>query len=452
MGKIESGKGALMCHCEQKSAEAQELGQALQEFVSPLLDELDRQIDRRLVKTFLLTLQAIVTFRHTKYGLLLSELGGYLLSPDKAPAGTKRISNLLRSSKWTYQLIEAFLWQRANERIETLEGEDGIALAVWDESVVEKPESIELEGLCPVRSSKAARLKRIKPGYFNPPGGRPVFVPGMQWLSVMLLGMSGPPVLAGMHWWTTRGKFASSRRVELRAFIRRCGQAWGQRIIHVWDRGFAASPWIGHALDHDLRFIVRWKKTQHLVDDKGKRNAWKITRGKRSLGYKLIWDARRQCQRKTGIFFIPVHHPDYEVPLTLVVSRPGKGRSPWYLLTNEPIQTVEDAWTIVLAYARRWQVEMAYRFSKTELAMESPRLWFWDNRLKLMLMVSLVYAFLLSLLTSGLDDLLAWLLRYWCHRTGKRHRDVSMPLYRLRSALSRLWLHHPPSFSFQTPG
>ena len=441
-----------MCHCQQKSNKAQELGQALQQFVSPLLEELDRRVDRRLVKTFLLTLQAIITFRHTQYGLLLSELGGYLLSPDKAPAGTKRISNLLRSTQWTYHLIEQFFWQQANEKLEALEAEDEIALAVWDESVVEKPESIELEGLCPVRSSKSARLKRIKKGYFNPPGGRPVFVPGMQWLSVMVLGMSGPPVLAAMHWWTSRGKFASTRHDEWIAFMGRCAQAWRQRVIHVWDRGFAASSWLGQALDHDLRFIVRWKKAQHLVDGKGKRNAWKITRGKRSLGYRYIWDARRQCKRKTGIFFVPVRHPDFDAPLTLVVSRPGKGRSPWYLLTNDPVQTVEDAWTIVFAYARRWQVEMAYRFSKTELAMESPRLWFWDNRLKLMLMVSLVYAFLLSLLTAGLDDLLAWLLRYWCHRTGKRHRDVSMPLYRLRSAISRFWLHHPFVFSFQTPG
>ena len=86
-----------------------------------------------------------------------------------------------------------------------------------------------------------------------------------------------------------------------------------------------------------------------------------------------------------------------EEQLWLIVSRPGKGRRPWYLLTNEPIATPDDAWTIVLAYARRWQVEMCYRACKTDLAMESPRLWYWHNRLKLLLMVSLVYSFLLSL-------------------------------------------------------
>ena len=45
-----------------------------------------------------------------------------------------------------------------------------------------------------------------------------------------------------------------------------------------------------------------------------------------------------------------------------------------------------------MAYARRWQVEMCYRACKTDLAMESPRLWFWENRLKLLLMASLVSA------------------------------------------------------------
>ena len=128
----------------------------------------------------------------------------------------------------------------------------------------------------------------------------------------------------------------------------------------------------------------------------------------------------------------------------MVVSRPGKGRKPWYLLTNETIETTDDAWRVVLAYARRWQVEMCYRACKTDLAMESPRLWFWENRIKLLLMVSLVYAFLLSLLAPELAALIRDLLRNWCHRTGERYRQAAIPLSRLRAALSSLWLSHPP--------
>lgn len=80
-----------------------------------------------------------------------------------------------------------------------------MALAVWDERALEKAESIALEGLCAVRSTKAHRLKRIKPGYYNPPGGRPIYVPGMNWLTVMVMGLRGAPKLAAIRWWTSRG-------------------------------------------------------------------------------------------------------------------------------------------------------------------------------------------------------------------------------------------------------
>ena len=127
--------------------------------------------------------------------------------------------------------------------------------------------------------------------------------------------------------------------------------------------------------------------------------------------------------------------------------RQGEGRKPWYLLTNEPIADAADAWKVVFAYARRWQMELCYRACKTDLAMESPRLWFWENQLKLLLMVSLLYSFLLSLLHPHCQPLVEGLLRNWRHRTGKRYRDAAIPLPRIRSDLSALWLACPPPFS-----
>jgi hypothetical protein len=130
----------------------------------------------------------------------------------------------------------------------------------------------------------------------------------------------------------------------------------------------------------------------------------------------------------------------------LVVSRRGPGHTPWYLLTNECADTPAAAWKIIFAYARRWQIEMAWRFNKSELAMESPRLWFWENRIKLLLMVSLAYAFLLSLLDPLLKHFRDTLLQRFCPRTGKRSRDSPTPLYRIRIALDYLWLCTGPPF------
>ena len=141
---------------------------------------------------------------------------------------------------------------------------------------------------------------------------------------------------------------------------------------------------------------------------------------------------------------VPVYEPSGDHAAWLVVARPGGGREPWYLLTTETIESVEDAWRIVFAYARRWPIEMALRFNKSELAFESPRLSQWDNRCKFLLIAALAYAFLLSLVRPRLEPLRDWLLFHWCHRTGKRSRTCSAPLYRLRLALSNLWIAHPP--------
>jgi hypothetical protein len=89
-------------------------------------------------------------------------------------------------------------------------------------------------------------------------------------------------------------------------------------------------------------------------------------------------------------------------------------------------------------------MEWTWRDSNSELAMESPRLWTWERRENLLLMVTLAYAFLLSLLATALEELRVWLLGAWCHRNGKRSRETSAPLCRLRSALSRLWQAYLP--------
>jgi hypothetical protein len=99
-------------------------------------------------------------------------------------------------------------------------------------------------------------------------------------------------------------------------------------------------------------------------------------------------------------------------------------------------------------YKRRWQIEMSWRYGKSELALESPRLWNWERRQKLLLLATLAYAFLLSLLAPACTPVRRWLLHWWCHRTGKRSREASAPLYRLRSALSRLWLAYLPHASY----
>ena len=143
-------------------------------FIGPLVTWLNP----RLVRAFLLTPAALVRMRHNRYGLLLSELGAHIINPYPGPAGAKGLGNLLRSPKWSHTLLAEFLWHDADQRHTEMIAARERALAIWDESVLEQPESNALEGLCSVGSNKVARLKGIKPGYYDAPGGSPVSVPG----------------------------------------------------------------------------------------------------------------------------------------------------------------------------------------------------------------------------------------------------------------------------------
>lgn len=435
---------------KRKAAERQEKSKVVEsqlvKLLWPLLVGLQQRLDRRLVKTFLGLVMAIIMHRHREHGLLLSELGGYLLGAEQGRAGTKRISSLVHSERWEAGIIEDFLWQEATQRVEALWAQAERPLVIWDESILEKPESLQAERLCAVRSTKAVQLKRIKPGFFNPPGGRPIFVPGFHWLQSLVTGQKGSPTLAHMCWWTTRGEQASQKRMEESVVLAHIDGLWGKEVLHVWDRGFAGNPWLTQAFLHGARLVLRWPKNYYLLDEQGQlRKPGEISKGKRSWEHRLLWDARRRCYRQTGIIAFQVFDPTQQQPLWLVIAR-RKGQSPWYLLTSQSAHSPELAWPIVLAYARRWQVEMAIRYHKSELAFESPRLFQWQSRHKLWLIASLAYAFLLSLLTSSLATLCAWLLRTFCHRTGKRSRETPTPLYRLRLALAFLWLTHPPPF------
>jgi transposase len=439
-----SSKYDILQENEQDQQKAsQEIAQMLEIFLSPLLIVLDRVLDKRLVRTLVQCCVAIIRFRNNKQGLLLSELGSYMdgyrgLSVN-APAGTKRVGNLIRSIKWSVLNIDHYLLNEADKEVKNLKQLGKRILCIWDGSVIEKPESSKLEGLCPVISSKAKRLNRSRKGQvFNIPTARPIMVTGMQWTSALIAGMEGIPKLAVMSWWTTKGDYATKLREQEEMLLRKCIKKWGDILIHVFDRGYSSGPWIHLLQSLKAKFVIRWKKSHIFIDKNGnEKKLWQIGLGKKYFTHKLIYDLHTGQKMQCDLWWTEVRHVSYAYQLYLLKVRIRN--KVFYLITNEQVKTEDQAWNIVFTYKRRWQIETSFRYGKCELAMESPRMWAFENRLKLLGIVTLVYAFLIYLLEPLYRDLVQFVLRLKCHRTGKRCREVLAPLYRLRWAISRLW-------------
>jgi len=251
-------------------------------------------------------------------------------------------------------------------------------------------------------------------------------------------------MLACLRWGTSRGPLSSWSRDENCHLLRSMTTRWGNCLIHIFDQGYACSLWLGALRGFDVRFIQRWNKKYHLLDAQGVKQAtWEIPRGKRAKETRQVWDAVHRCQVASSVLFFPVTHPDFpDWPLTLVGAR-RQGGEPWYLLTNEEVKTEEHAWKIVFAYARRWQVEMSFRSLKSELAIQSLRVYEWEVRLRLLGLLTLAYAFLMEGMRESMRAARDWLMEYACHRTGSHLQQVSVPFTRGRIALSKLWLQCP---------
>jgi hypothetical protein len=185
-----------------------------------------------------------------------------------------------------------------------------------------------------------------------------------------------PPELAAMRWWTSRGPRASFQRDEQGKLLLQLATQWRRWVLHVFDQGKAFSFWLGLLFAFLLRFVLRWKKEYQLVDAQGNRRAaWKIARGKGGWQERTVWDCRHHRWVRASILALPVRHPDHlDQPLWLVIAH-NFGGLPWYLLTNEPITGAQDAWGMMFAYARSFQMELTWRENKSELAFHSPRLW-----------------------------------------------------------------------------
>ena len=369
-------------------------------YLTPFLTLFSNYVDKRYISTFHELFLAILKNRNSTRNLLLSELGSFVAGGAHAKAGTKRISNLLHCKTWDHNLIREHLHKQADQRVSKMLSMESEPLLLWDGSCLEKHESIKHEALCPVASSKAQRLARIKPGYYTPPTKKYVFVPGFHIEGIALTALNSTASIFEMNVWTSRGKYKEWPGNYLWNGFKYCQENYGNHtVLHVFDRGYAHSTLLEYAAHFQQNFLVRWKKNHHLIDEKGTRATYMISRGCKNKSFKITYDKERKRHKHNLITWKKVKHPFMgEMEYTLIIVREKEKNSPMYFLTNKAIETKNQAWKMLFSYMKRWEVEEIFRCCKSELGIQSIRMKSWYGVQKMISILVLCYNFLVEII------------------------------------------------------
>lgn len=163
------------------------------------------------------------------------------------------------------------------------------------------------------------------------------------------------------------------------------------RLVDVCDQGADTFEFLEHECRSGRRFVLRSKQTRSVClghEARGKRQILRdLVRGLPLLGSRTLQVQAQKGQRprrarkanleiSAAPVLVPRPHARHgrhgNEPLLIWVVRvsekkPPKGEKPldWVLLTNEPVETLEDALRVIGWYETRWVVEELHKSMKT---------------------------------------------------------------------------------------
>jgi len=200
--------------------------------------------------------------------------------------------------------------------------------------------------------------------------------------------------------------------------VRRVFRQTAGRGVLVIDRGGDARTLLADWLDHEYRFVVRLRGDRDLmlyykalggvadtleIQDRGQ---W-VRVNARHLAertptphraWRVVKRRGKPVLRFSQVGWVTVRLPKRDEILTMVVSRSPGHDIPFMLLSSLPVQSADDARSVLRYYARRWECEEGIRFLKSEVNLEQIRTFSWTAICRLVLLAVLVMIYLTWLL------------------------------------------------------
>ncbi|HSR49542.1 MAG TPA: transposase [Acidobacteriota bacterium] len=187
-----------------------------------------------------------------------------------------------------------------------------------------------------------------------------------------------------------------------------------ERLLFVFDRGFAKDTLLGFLCREGFRFIVRAKLNVRCLSPQGRSMLLENYVGRLASG--------------TMVKHLVYKHKaaGYRARMNLVVCRRrvGKRWAQWYLWTN-----LEDAEAVIAAYERRFSVEESFKDAKTHWKLEQRRIQYAERMDRYLALLALLQA---ELCQVGLALLAQWpALRRQLGESGRNRLSLQNLLRRV---------------------
>ena len=272
---------------------------------------------------------------------------------------------------------------------------DKSTVFIVDGSDVTKEYSSKLEGLCQIRDGSE---NKVATGYFM-----------LEIAALTKQSKSPIPVYTRVYSSAEQG-FVSEPD-EVNKGLRLMKEAFGNKGIYLFDRGYDWLELYKKMILWKQRFITRITKSRHVYYNGETINAFMLAeqyKGKYSFKFKRPGQPVVECK----VSLIPVSLPKMKDAELTLVAVYGFGAGPMLLLTNMVLEEPKLCVRIAKLYLLRWRIEEYYRFKKQQYAFE-------DFRVR-----SLQSIRALNLITSILIGRIGLMNENWQDGTGTSVREL----------------------------
>lgn len=392
-------------------------------FLSPLLKLLSRKVDPRLMRSFREAFAAILVGFDADVSLLLTTFAEEA-APNAAKLihAVKRFHRFLRNDDWSEDDLREYILERSSGDVAKM---DKDSLMIVDVSGCKKKYAKKMEQLCGIHDTDDGLDERKSaPGY-----------PFL--LAVRATLAKGPAQMVSWRLFSYKAPdFLSQNLVEWE-FIDSLWSKFGKAVIFTMDRGFGRFALLGQMHDKGMRFVVRLK--QDIQVDPGDKRLislkW-LSYAMALAHWERAYDTKQKREKIIRYGWRKIKRPQIRGDVYLVVSWSEGEDTPWLLLTNEMVQTSQDAWRVIRIYWRRMEVEQTLRYLKSELGIASFRVRNIQAIKKIFAMAMVVLAMLVELFEG--QPLLAEQICKLGHWLGLKKEKAT--IYKLRWGIRKLFV------------